>query len=404
MNLRVLDDTDWTQQVDPLADKALLAVLAEGGPKAVDVALELLSNQPPHESWSPALRDFAQHVHQQTIADLDEARLETAQRAFMTFGLLNVAILGCASLPETYCLPGTARLLAMSGQLTRHAGRRFVMTAQMVFDVMTPGSLKPGGVAVRAVARTRLMHAALRHMVWEELQVAQDTHDLELRREVLAWTAEFGQPVNQLELVYTLMTFSHVVLRSVVLMGLDPQKEAFEDYIYTWNIVGRMLGIEPALLPDSMADAERLFEAIKTKHAKSTPQGAKLIAALEEYWRQSWPSLLRPAALPVMHALFDQLLTPETRVILRIKTPQTLAQRAARLSIKVVAVGLRLAEHLFMRFPAIARLAARAIRRFVNKRTATSDGGLYDTQQHVFHAWSERVKARRSGASRASAP
>jgi hypothetical protein len=290
----------------------------------------------------------------------------------------------------------------MSGQLTHHAGRRFVMTGQMVFDVMTPGSLQPGGVAVRAVLRTRLMHAGMRHMLWHELQTAQETHDPELRSAVLAWTAEYGQPVNQLELVYVLLTFSHVVLRSAVLMGLNPQTKTFDDYIYTWNVVGRMLGIEPELLPESSADAQKLFDEIKARHAGATRQGPRLIAALEECWRQVWWSPLRPMAMPFLHALFDQVLTPETRLILQIKTPQTLAQRAARVSMKLLGVLARMAQRIFITFPATARVAAFLIARIANNRTATSDGGMYDAQQHMFRSWSARLKSRGVGSVRAS--
>jgi len=388
MNLAIIDDPVWTTRTDPLGDAAVMALLAEGGPSVINTSLELLSNEPPHEGWPAGLREFVQAVPVPTT--LDEQRIERAQDAFMSFGMLGVSILACASLPETYCLPGIAKLLAMSGQLTTHVGRRLEMTGQMLFDVMTPKSLLPGGVAHKAVLRTRLMHAALRYMLLNERRVAQDTGDTVLLNEVIAWTNEYGQPINQMELVYTLMTFSHVVLRSAVALGIEPQHDTFEDYIYTWNVVGRLLGIEPELLPDSQAEAAQLFERIKAAHARQSDQAAHLMATLEGYWVGNWPALVRPFAAPAMHALCDRLLTPETRRMLNIPTPQTLSQHEQDLMLKPVEIGLRLTERVFLALPSTAHLAAVVTQHWANRRTDIPDRGLNDTHQHMLDAWFER--------------
>jgi hypothetical protein len=385
MNVAIIDDPQWRTRVDPIADAAIVAILAEGGPPLINVSLAMLSNVPPAGAWPKALQDYVQSVPMPN--NLDEQRLERAQGAFMAFGPLGVSILACASLPETYCLPGIAKLLAMSGQLTTHVGRRLEMTGQMLFDVMTPKSLLPGGVAFKAVLRTRLMHAALRYMLLNELQVARDTGDNVLRQSVLAWTDEFGQPINQMELVYTLMTFSHVVLRSAVALGIEPRPEAFEDYIYTWNVVGRLLGIEPELLPDSWAEAEQLFERIKSAHARESEQAVTLMADLEGYWVTQWPTPVQSFSAPAMHALCERLLTPATRQMLGITVPQSLKQSEVELLMKPAAVGLRLTQRIFEALPVTSHLAAAFIQHWATRRTAVPDGGLNDAHQHMVESW-----------------
>jgi hypothetical protein len=389
VNLETLSDPIWLSRTDPLADAAVQALFAEGGVPAVNRALALLSNEPPGDAWPKALREFVQAVP--VPSTLDEVRLDRAQEAFMSFGVLGVAILACASLPETYCLPGTAKLLAMSGQLTEHVGRRLEMTGQMLFDVMTPRSLLPGGIAFKAVIRTRLMHAALRFMLLNELRVPQKDADQALRAGVAAWTAEFGQPVNQIELVYTLMTFSHVVLRSAVALGIRPQPEIFEDYIYAWNVVGRILGIDPALLPDSQAEAEQVFERIKAARARATPEATQLMVSLKAYWVSSWPLLMRPMAGPAMHAISARILSPETLQLLDFTAPESFLEHEAEALLVPASAGLRLAERVFETLPPAAHLAAAIMQHWANRRTAIPDGGLTDTHQHMLDAWLEPV-------------
>ncbi len=388
MNVAIVDDPIWLTKKDPLADEAVVAILREGGPKLLNQSLEVLSNDPPPDTWPNALRAFVRAVPAPTT--LEEQRLERAQKAFMTFGVLGVSILSCASLPETYCLPGVAKILAMSGQLTEHVGRRLEMTGQMLFDVMTPRSLLPGGVALKAVLRTRLMHAALRYMLLNEMRVVGRTGDGELQERAVTWTTEFGQPINQLELVYTLMTFSHVVLRSVVALGIEPQPDMFEDYIYTWNIVGQILGIEPELLPDSQAEAAALFERIKAAHATRTAESVQLMGDLEHYWVSQWPVLVRHTAAPVMHAICERVLSSGTREMLGITVPRSLLQSEIEMLMKPAGTGLRLAERMFIRLPSTAHLAAIVIQHWANRRTHIPDGGLNDTHQHMIDAWFDR--------------
>jgi hypothetical protein len=275
----------------------------------------------------------------------------------------------------------------MSGQLTDHVGRRLELTGQMLFDVMTPKSLVPGGVAFKSVLRTRLIHSALRHMLLNEKTVAHATKDAELGREVAQWTSEYGQPINQMELVYTLMTFSHVVLRGAVSLGIEPQVHAFEDYIYTWNIVGRLLGIEPELLPDSWDEAAQLFDRIKAAHARRTDSSVQLMTDLEGYWVKQWPAIVHPFAGPAMFALCGTLLTPATREMLGIHPPRTLLQSEADMLLRPTEVGLRLAQRVFEALPSTAHLAASFIQHWATRRIDVRDAGLSDTHRHMIDAW-----------------
>lgn len=381
MTLETLNDPQWLGVTDDLADRAVKVLLGDGGPDgiaALSLALQLLSNNPPDSPWPNGLREFVDQVPWPREAD--QARINSAQHWFSTWSVLAQATLFCASLPETYCLPATAQMLIISGQLVDHTTRRVKMTGQMLLSVMTPGGITEDSYALRALRRTRLMHAGVRAMLM------MGPKDASKR-----WSQEFGAPINQLGMVYTLMTFSHVVLRSVELLGIVPDRQKCEDYIYAWNVAGRLLGVRPELLPANRVEAELVFERIKAAHARMLPQTRTLTEALQESWCRQFKAKHLPLAVPLMHSLFQTLLTPATRDLLGIPFPSRTVEEVNHLVTPVIEACIRVTDETFRVLPPLARLAA-VVNHFlaISVKEEIQDGGLYDTRQHMT-AWHDQV-------------
>ena len=382
MNLAVIDDKRWTDMMDPVADDLAAAIIKNGGLEALGTALDLLSNEPPDKPWPDGLRAYVDRVG---VPDgVDQARINMAQEWFTTWSAIGTATLYSASLPETYCLPGIAQLLLISHQLTDHATRRITMTGQMLFDVMTPGGITGSSLAVRSLRRTRLVHAALR---WMRLNPAASAP-----RQALVWTDQFGQPINQLELVYTLMTFSHVVLRSAARLGVVPDREKSEAYIYAWNVAGRVLGIDPLLLPDTRAEAELLFERIKATHARPIEGTPFLITALVASWRRQFATHHFPLSEILIQSLFDTLLTPATREMLSVTPPPHLQEEVSRVLMPALELAVRTSDEVFRLLPPTAHLAA-AVNEFfaVRETDRAEDDSLYNSERHM-RAWADQVR------------
>ena len=382
MNLAIVDDKRWTDMMDPVADNAAAIIIKNGGLEAMGNALDLLSNEPPDKSWPDGLRGF---IDQARVPDgVDQARINVAQEWFTTWSAIGTATLYCASLPETYCLPGIAQLLLISHQLTDHATRRIRMTGQMLFDVMTPGGITGSSLALRSLRRTRLMHAALR---WMRLNPAVNGP-----LQALVWTDRFGQPINQLELVYTLMTFSHVVLRSADRLGIVPDRDKSEAYIYAWNVAGRVLGVDPLLLPETRAEAELVFDRIKATHAGPIEGTPLLITALVASWRRQFATHHWPLAEVLIHSLFNTLLTPATREMLGITPPPHTQEEVSRVLMPVLEAGVRISDEVFRLLPPTAQLAA-AVNHFfaVRETDSAKDDSLYNSAKHM-RAWSDQVR------------
>ena len=386
MNLSILDEPRWQTHMDPLADAAAAMIIARGGVPAMSLALELLSAVPPEKPWPAGLKEY---VEQTTVpTGVDWTRVKAAQGWFNRWGVLATASLFCASLPETYVIPGIAALLALSHQLTDHVTRRIVMTGQMLFDVMTPAAFTLDGRAMQSLRRTRLMHAAIRVML---------LNDSKSNTTALVWTDKWGQPINQLGLVFTLLTFSHVVLRSVKILGVVRDAEMDDAYNYAWNVAGEVLGVHPDLLPASAAEAEAAFEHIKATHKRTGANDYQraLMHALEVCWKGQFSPLHVPFSVPILHVLFETLLSEETRDILGVARPSAL-QESLNTAVRPILEGsVHVVDEVYRHLPPAAHLAAAVNHFFTVHITEVRDGGLYDTQRHM-RAWADEVSTARS--------
>ena len=105
-----------------------------------------------------------------------------------------------ASLPEAYAAARGARVLNLTGGMVDDLVRRVNETAQMIIDAMgTEGGIRPGESGYNDIRRVRLMHAAVRHLVLNDPSVQPP------------WDRTVSVPLNQEDLLGTLMTFTQIV-------------------------------------------------------------------------------------------------------------------------------------------------------------------------------------------------
>lgn len=238
-----------------------------------------------------ALEDFVRAARV-LPAWADAAKIGEAEDVFVEMSMLSCTLLFCASLPECYVPVDLASVLHTAGQLERHTDYRVRSTAAMIFPVMLRGGLSaPDGGGVAQVLKVRLIHATIRHLIMRgHPAAAMAGGAFDALREPLApegqslhhalyargWDAQrHGLPCNQEELAYTLLTFHYVFLRALRRLGLALTAQEEAAYLHGWNVVGHLLGIEPALLVDDMDAAAALFERLqgRGREAAATPGG-----------------------------------------------------------------------------------------------------------------------------------
>ena len=69
------------------------------------------------------------------------------------------------------------------------------------------------------------------------------------------WDPELGLPINQLQLLGTLLSFSVVGIKALGRSGVRVSPYQAEAYIHVWNLVGHQMGIREDLLPLSWEDS-----------------------------------------------------------------------------------------------------------------------------------------------------
>lgn len=288
---------DSKRQVgDPLADQAIEYVFKHGKLAEVNTVLgKLIRNtEAPPTTLPPALKTYFEESAR--LPEADGHSIQIGNALFRKYGLIAFTLLACASLPECYADQHGVPVLALTQKLTEHIKRRISETVQMVVRVMEEGGLDPHGRGIRAAQKVRLMHAAVRYLILHPpnntASPAANFADVLLQHE---WDASLGIPLNQEDLAYTLLTFSYVILRGLESLHLPLTPADKEAYIYSWNRIGRVMGIEEGLLADNYADAEYLFGLIKERHNGHSPEGVLLMGALLDYMEDAMPLGLKRA-------------------------------------------------------------------------------------------------------------
>lgn len=251
---------------DALADDTVAAVFKAGDTAAVARLLSMLmrDDQAPGD-LAPAVADYLQ----QTGGSIERGpELAAAgERIFAEHGPEVMMLLCCYSLPSSYAARKGVQVLHRTAYLAKRPNRRLFETAQFIVDVLSPGGLGPGGRGVRTAQKVRLMHAAIRHLILSDAASPWDVREL-------------GVPINQEDLLGTLMTFTWLILDGLARLGIELTPRDQQSFLETWLVVGGLMGIEPALLPRTVADAKAVTELIERRQVAASPQGQEMTAAL----------------------------------------------------------------------------------------------------------------------------
>lgn len=274
------------RRADPLADGVVAGLFASGGVAAVRGLMSHLvtNDQMVPEALPPAVRDYLAAT---SIVDpRTAATVAAGEKVFATHGPEILLILCCSSLPSAYAARKGVQVLHRTAYLAKRPNRRLFETSQMIIDVMSPGGLGPGGRGLRAAQKVRLMHAAVRHLILHDPSQSWNVDEL-------------GLPINQEDMLGTLMTFSWLILRGLAHIGVPLPPPEGQAYAETWMHVGRVMGVEPDLLPSSVAETELVSDIIEQRQVAESAEGREMTAALLGMMQDNLPRPLHsvPAAL-----------------------------------------------------------------------------------------------------------
>lgn len=270
---------------DALADATVADIFADGHTEAVTRLLaSLMRDDQSPGALPPAVLDYLARTGETVERSRESAA--AGERVFAEHGPEIMMLLCCYSLPSSYAARKGVLVLHRTAYLAQRPNRRLFETAQMIVDVMSPGGLGPKGRGLRTAQKVRLMHAAIRHLILADTKAAWDTDTL-------------GVPINQEDLLGTLMTFSWIILDGLARLGqrLTPAEQ--QAFLEAWLVVGALMGIEPQLLPRTIADAAAVTALIERRQIAESPEGREMMAALLGMMQTNMPKAFHtvPASL-----------------------------------------------------------------------------------------------------------
>jgi ER-bound oxygenase mpaB/B'/Rubber oxygenase, catalytic domain len=289
---------------------------------------------------------------------VDEKKLARAGEIWNKNMLAIIGVLYASSLPSCYLIGNGIPALYQSGKLGQHRFiyQRIYETGIMLDAVMEPGGLsvfrdlpvsadQPGkryiwGRGYVAAKKVRMLHASMRVLLTKPhvLQGAMAAGDqakfsatsigamtVAARPDsatagkppmVIYDVGKLGQPINQEDLAFTLLTFGLAIPEGLRAWGCHLSDDDCEAFLHTWLLVGHIMGIRDDLLPDDYASAKDLFQMIKKRQVFGTDMGKKLTKSLEFFLAEYLPKRMRPD-VPMM--LIETLLPPENVDMIRPK-------------------------------------------------------------------------------------
>ena len=394
----VNDARGWEMQADPLADDTIARILGpyDGAGGAGDTAgmwaaIGIVNRQLAQwqangqlAKWqadadvpafiAAALQDYLRSGLA-LPAWASAARIERAETLFFDMSMMSCALLFCASLPECYVLPDLSGVLHVAGQLEAHTDYRVRATAAMIFPVMMKGGLTGAdGGGVAQTLKVRLIHATIRHLILRGSPAAAiaagtalaplPAEGASLHQTLYAhgWdVAADGLPCNQQELAYTLLTFHYIYLRGLRRLGLGLSESDERAYLHAWNVMGHVLGIDSALMVESMAEAGQLFARMQARGRSQSwlpdPRPA-LGAALMQTMENEIPLRLLKA-FPVL--LTRYLCGPETAADLGITGRVSLLSRVVFALFMGITRAIDSLMRLFLPEFSICRMLTRVV-------------------------------------------
>jgi ER-bound oxygenase mpaB/B'/Rubber oxygenase, catalytic domain len=225
----------------------------------------------------------------------DQTLLRRARTFFNDRSVDIMSALFYGALPTCYASGDGAFIVRLSERLVTQTHRRTSETAQFLFDILntegveakTADALVVGSKGYRSTLGVRLMHASVRNFVAN--QPPERDHVIE---------SAIGLPINQEDLLGTMLAFSVVTLRALSATGIKVDQADRDAYLHFWQVMGALLGIRveslPFAYPLNWDEAQKLTDRLNVRMVRPSLSGDQLVASLLEEMNQASRQFLGP--------------------------------------------------------------------------------------------------------------
>ncbi|NRQ37923.1 DUF2236 domain-containing protein [Nonomuraea sp. NN258] len=248
----------WDEEADPL----VASILDRGDVTRVNELLRTWTkNGQPLPAGLPAdLRDFMERARA-LPPWADQGKLATVVEFNKKRGLYLGVLYGLASGMMSTVIPKEARAVYYS-QGGADMKDRISKTAKLGYDIMSHNAYRPDGEMVVTCVKTRLVHAAVRHLLpkspyWSEV-------------------ADEEIPISQRDMMVTWHSLPTTVMQKLTAWKVPIPAAESAAFLHSWQLCAHMLGIKDEYIPASWAEANSQAAQVLTPVLAPTPEGVKL--------------------------------------------------------------------------------------------------------------------------------
>ncbi|MDI3417808.1 oxygenase MpaB family protein [Streptomyces luteolus] len=248
----------WDDEVDRL----LVSLIENGRVPAVNAAMESwVDNDDPLPSGLPAdLTAYLRKVNR-LPSWADPAKLARAADFNRRKDTYLFMLYGLGSGIMSTVIPREARSVYWSAggaDMKDRAAKTFTFG----YDLAQLNGFEPSGQFVVTANKTRLVHAAVRHLL------PQSPH----------WTAVSDQdiPISNADILVTFHSLGTYVRRKLLDWKVPFPAEDQEAFLHSWQVAMHLLGVRDEYIPRTWADAEEQSAQVLTPILAPTTEGIQL--------------------------------------------------------------------------------------------------------------------------------
>jgi hypothetical protein len=247
---------------DDAADPVLAAVVDSGDVPEINALLRTWTrNDQPLPAGLPAdLRDLMESARQ-LPAWTDRAKLAAAVDFNKLRGTYLGVTYGFASGMMSTAIPHEARAVFYSAG-GADMKDRISKTAKLGYDVGSPNAFQPDGQMIVTCVKTRLVHAAVRHLL------PQSAH----------WTgvADEQVPISQRDLMVTWHSLPTTVMKELATWKVPITAAHSAGFLHSWQVTAHLLGIRDEYIPATWDQANEQATQVLDPVLAPTEEGVAL--------------------------------------------------------------------------------------------------------------------------------
>lgn len=329
---------------DDVADPLMADVVARGDVPLVNSQLRAWTkNGQPIPADMPAdVRDFMEEARR--LPDwASQSKLSSSYTFTTKRGTYLGVLYGLGSGMMSTAIPHEARAVYYS-KGGADMKLRISRTAKLGYDIGAQNSYAPDGEMIVTCVKTRMVHAAVRHLLpqsgfWKQ-------------------SADQTIPISQRDMMVTWHSLASFTWKKLTAWNIHVPSAEAAGYLHSWQLTAHMLGIRDEYIPATWSDALEQSQQVLDPVLEATPEGIELadillnLAAEADGGKMSYPFLAAATRYMLGDQLTDSLQIPRNFYwdnFFRAGWPAFVAFKEAGLALPFAPAGYWLFDELLRR-------------------------------------------------------